>query len=140
MFGLFKRKDPIVEILLQRIEQCKQSTPAELKQIADPLFNTLAKTVSNQWKDEHLENYKLEIEAGGKHEAFIYNFIVQVTGDRLESGNNHVYRGVLDFQGNLLKQLFEHSIDTMSSSGEYTKEWADENLRAPVYKGIKEAG
>ncbi|MHB1216108.1 MAG: hypothetical protein ACYCY9_14100 [Thiobacillus sp.] len=140
MFGLFKRRDPVVEVLVKRIEQCKAQTPSETKQIADPLFDTLANTVSSQWKSEHLANYKAEIARGGKHEAFIFNFIVQVCGDQLESGRHHVHRGILNFQGKLYQQLFEHAINTMIASSEYSKEWADENLREPVYKGIKEVG
>jgi len=140
MFGIFKRKDPIVQDLLDRIAQCKTAEAESAKHLSDPLFDTLAKTVSSQWKPEHLANYKAEISYGGKHEAFIYNFIVQVVGDRLESGNYHVYRGVLNFEGKLYQQIFEHAINTMTASGEYTKEWADESLRAPVYKGIKEVG
>jgi hypothetical protein len=140
MFGLFKRKDSAVEDLLREIEECKSRAPSETKQVADPLFDTLAKTVSRQWKPEHVANYKAELARGGKHQAFVFNFIVQCCGDQLESGRHHIYRGVLNFQGKLYQQLFEHAINTMVASGEYSKEWADENLREPVYKGMKEVG
>lgn len=140
MFGLFKRTDPTTEALIERIEQCKAQTPTETKPVADPLFDTLVNTVMRQWKAEHLANYKAEIARGGKHEAFIFNFVVHVCGDKLESGKHHVYRGVLNAEGRLYQQLFEHAINSMTASSEYSKEWADENLRKPVYKGIKEAG
>lgn len=140
MLGLFKRKDPAVDDLLERIAQCKAAVPTETHMVADPLFDTLAKVVSREWKKEHLENYKTEVAAGGKPEVFIFNYIVHVCGDRLESGRYHIYRGVLNMQGKLYQQLFEYSIATMISAGEYTKEWANENLRNPVYKGVQEVG
>ncbi|MEW6325159.1 MAG: hypothetical protein AB1515_07205 [Nitrospirota bacterium] len=114
--------------------------PTEVKQVADPLFASLSRSVKSEWKNEHVTHYKTEIRNGERHEAFIYNFIVHACGDRLESGRYHIYRGVLNFEGDLYRQLFEHSINTMISSGEYSKEWADEHLRFSVYKGIKEAG
>lgn len=140
MFGLFKRKDSAISDLLARIEVCKAAVPPEVQMIADPLFDSLSKVVAAKWQPEHLENYKSEIAGGGKPEAFIFNYIVQVCGDRLESGRYHVYRGVLNFEGKLYQQLFEHAINTMTAAGEYSRTWADENLREPVYKGIREVG
>jgi hypothetical protein len=140
MFGLFKKKEAVVDALLERIRGCESAVPAEVRMVSDPLFETLAKTVSGQWKKEHLENYRRELQSGSSHEAFIYNFVVHASANNLESGNYHVYRGVLSFKGTLYKQLFEHAINTMIAKGEYTKEWADENLREPTYKGIKGVG
>jgi hypothetical protein len=140
MLGIFKRRDPAVDDLLAKIAQCKAAVPSEAQMVADRLFDILAKVVSREWKKEHLENYKAEVRAGGKPEAFIFNYIVQICGDRLESGRYHVYRGVLNMEGKLYQQLFEHSIATMIAAGEYTKDWADENLRKPVYKGVREVG
>jgi hypothetical protein len=140
MFGFFKKQDKVISDLLRIIEQCRSDSPEEVKQIADPLFLSLSTTIEKQWKTEDIKNYKSQIESGEKHEAFIFNFIIHSTANTLESGRCHVYRGVLNTQGSLYKQLFEHSIETMISKNEYTKEWADINLRASVYKGIKEAG
>ena len=140
MFNFFKRKDETVDVLIERIEQCKKSAPEEVRHISDPLFDSLSGTVKSQWTSEHIANYKAQIQAGESHEAFIYNFIIHACGDRLESGRYHVYRGVLNSEGHLYLQLFEHAITTMIEKGEYTKEWANENLRGPVLKGIKEMG
>lgn len=140
MFSFFKRKEQIVVDLLERIERCKQSAPEAVRQISDPLFDTLSDVVKSKWTSEHIANYKAQIQAGESHEAFIYNFVVHACGDRLESGRYHVYRGVLGIEGQLYRQLFEHAITAMIEKGEYTKEWADENLRRPVLKGIKEMG
>ena len=140
MFNFFKRKDETVRTLLERITSCKLSTPNEIRHLSDPLFDTLYDIVKSKWTSEHITNYKNQIQAGESHEAFIYNFIVHACADRLESGQYHVYRGVLGMEGRLYMQFFEHAISTMIEKGEYTKEWADENLRRPVLKGIKEMG
>lgn len=140
MFSFFKRKDGIVRDLLERIERCKQSAPEAVQQISDPLFDSLSSAVKSQWTSEHIATYKAQIQAGESHEAFIYNFIIHACGDRLESGICHVYHGVLNSEGHLYLQLFEHAITAMIGRGEYTKEWADENLRRPVLNGIKEMG
>lgn len=140
MFSFFKKKDETVGILLQRIEQCKQSAPVWSKNISDPLFDSLSAAVKSQWTSEHINNYKSQIQAGESHEAFIYNFIIQSCGDILESGSYHIYRGVLSSEGKLYLQLFEHAISTTIERSEYKSEWANENLRRPVLNGIKEMG
>lgn len=140
MFGLFKRKDPVISDLLAKIEQCKQIVPAETCQIAGALFDALSAAVRNQWTSEHIKNYQEQIRAGESHEAFIYNYIVHTCGNKLESGNYHVYRGVLDDEGKEYLHLFEHAISTMIANGGYTAKWAEQNLRLPVLNGIKEMG
>lgn len=141
MFSFFKRKHEIVvRDLLESIELCKRSTPEAIRQVSDSLFDSLSGAVKSQWTSEHIANYKAQIQAGESHEAFIYNFIVHTCGDKLESGRYHIYRGVLNSEGHLYLQLFEHAITTMIEKGEYTKEWADENLRHLVLNGIKEMG
>lgn len=140
MFSFFKRKDETVRVLLERIVICKISTPDEIRQLSDPLFDTLSDAVKFKWTREHIANYKAQIQAGESHEAFIYNFITHACADKLETGRYHVYRGVLNMEGHLYLQLFEHAISTMIEKGGYTKEWADENLRRPVLSAIKELG
>jgi len=140
MFGLFSRKDELIIQLLAKLEEAKRAAPTEARQVSDPLFDQLAGTIKTKWASEHIANYRNKIQDGESHEAFIYNFIVHATGDKLESGRYHLYRGILSPEGRLYQQLFEHAINTMVSAGGYTKEWADNNLRAPVYKGIKEFG
>lgn len=140
MFSFFKRKDKIIGDLLEKIESCKQASPEAVRQISNPMFDSLASAVKSQWTNEHIANYKAQIQTGESHEAFIYNFIVHTCGDRLESGTHHVYRGILNSEGHHYLRLFEHAIAAMIDKGEYTNEWADENLRRPVFNGIKEMG
>lgn len=140
MFGLFNRKVPEVEMLLNKIDAAVRRLPTDLAPVGEPLLKQLANTVKIQWKDDHRRNYAKQINEGEMHEAFIYNFVVHAVGNKLESGRYHAYRGVLNEEGHQYKRLFEHAIDTMIDMEGYTAEWAQANLREPVYKSIREAG
>lgn len=140
MFGFHKKHPKEIIELLERIEVARSNVPEHLVHLSTPFLDLLKKTIKTQWKQEHIDNYVEQIRTGESHEAFIYNAIVHLTADKLESGHYHIYRGVLGPEGHQYMALFEHAIDTMIASGGYTKEWADKNLRAAVYKGIKEMG
>lgn len=140
VFGLFKRKDETIVQLLTEIDRVARTVPAGIQQVSTPIFARLTQEVKTKWIGENIATYKALIQQGQSHEAFIYNFVVNAAGDKLESGDFHIYRGVLNYNGGLYKQLFEHCINTMVSAGVYTKEWASENLRDPVYEGIKDVG
>ena len=140
MFGFLKKKSAEVSVLLERIELAQRAMPDELRHLSGPLLKNLSATVRSKWTREHIDNYVAQARAGESHEAFICNFLVHAVADILESGRYHVYRGVLGIEGTQYRALFEHAISTMVARGGYTKEWADENLRKAVYKGIKEAG
>ena len=140
MLGFFRRQTLEVEQLLIKIEAARRRLPEEISQIGNRLLDQLADTVRSKWSAEHKRDYANQIHAGETPEAFIYNFIVHTVGDKLESGQYHVYRGVLNEEGNQYKLLFGHAIEIMVDLGGYTKEWASTNLRTPVYKAIKEGG
>lgn len=140
MFGFLRKQSKEVSELLERIEVARRQVPKELAHLSGPLFDGLRNTIKSKWKQEHIDSYIAQVHSGESHEAFIYNFLIHTVADKLESGHYHVYRGVLAMEGRQYKSLFEHAIDTMVARGGYTKEWADKNLRAAVYKGIKEMG
>lgn len=140
MFGFFRKQSKEMSDLFERIEMARRAVPRELAHLSEPLLDLLAITIKKKWKQEHINNYAEQIHSGESHEAFIYNYLIHDVGDKLESGHYHVYRGVLGLEGMQYKSLFEHAIDTMVTRSGYTKKWADMNLRAPVYKGIKEMG
>ncbi len=140
MFNLFKRKDAVIESLISTIDSCKTIAPSDVQEVSDSLFDSLARAVRSKWTNEHRANYRDQIQAGESPEAFIYNFIIHACGDKLESGDYHIYLGVLNYEGDLYRQLLEHSIATMVSRGEYTKAWATKNLYNPIINGIREIG
>lgn len=139
MFGFPKKKFNEVTELLDKIEVVRRGVPGELIHLSGPLLDLLLETVK-KWKQNHVDDYAAQVRGGESHEAFIYNYLVHATADKLESGHYHVYRGVLGMEGMQYKSLFEHAINTMVARGGYTKEWADKNLRETVSKGIKEIG
>ena len=135
MFGFPKKKFNEVTELLDKIEVVRRGVPGELIHLSGPLLDLLLETVK-KWKQNHVDDYAAQVRGGESHEAFIYNYLVHATADKLESGHYHVYRGVLGMQ---YKSLFEHAINTMVARGGYTKEWADKNLRETVSKEIGRA-
>ena len=139
MVGFPKKKFNEVTELLDRIEVVRRGVPGELIHLSGPLLDLLLETVK-KWKQNHVDDYAAQVRGGESHEAFIYNYLVHATADKLKSGHYHVYRGVLGMEGMQYKSLFEHAINTMVARGGYTKEWADKNLRETVSKGIKEIG
>ena len=140
MFGFLRKKPPEIQFLLTNISKAINNLPDDLLSLGKPLLEQLENIVKHKWKPEHEQNYAMQVQQGETHEAFIYNYLVHLAGDQLESGQHHVYRGVLGVLGNQYKCLFEHAIDMMIKSGYYTQDWANTNLRAPVYKGIMSAG
>lgn len=138
--NLVTRRPSEIQELLEKIEVARHAVPRDLAYLSNPLLDALRSAVNSRWKPEHIESYITQIRAGETAEAFIYNFIVHSVGDKLESGHFHVYRGVLGDEGRQYLALFEHAINTMIGFGTYTEQWADEQLRAPVLKGIKEMG
>lgn len=140
MFGFLRRRSAEIGVLLERVDLAEQQVPDSLRSLASFFFDELRSAIKSEWKPEHDQNYVAEIRRGETHEAFIYNFLVHSTANRLESGRYHAYRGVLGAEGTQLKALFEYAINTMIERGGYTKEWADDNLRRAVYKSIKEVG
>lgn len=141
MFGFFKKKsDPVVDGLLAKIEELKKGTPDNLYDVAPPLFDSLANAVKTKWTPKNIEDYSGNIKNGESHEAFICNYLVHTCGDRLESGMHHVYRGVLSEEGNAYVQLLNYAINVMVNKCEYTEAWAQENLRGPIIRRVKEAG
>jgi hypothetical protein len=140
MFDLFKKRPLEVKELLAKIEEVASTLPPGLTATGQPLLSQLSVTVRNRWSKEHQDNYSQSIRSGEAHEAFIYNFLIQTIADKLESGRFHIFRGVLDDEGRTHKLLFEFAIDTMIENGEYTKQWADANIRAVVSRGIGSVG
>lgn len=140
MLSFFRKKPLEIQDLLASMNRVIENLPEDLLPLGTQLLQKLSNEVKHQWKAKDEQNYADLIKNGETHDAFIYNFLVHSTGDQLESGQHHTYRGMLSIRGKQYKRLFEHSINTMVESGEYTQDWANVNLRNPVNEGIKSAG
>ncbi|MBW2594708.1 MAG: hypothetical protein JRC93_01785 [Deltaproteobacteria bacterium] len=73
-------------------------------------------------------------------QEWVFTYIINDAADKMESGKYHVYRGVLDSTGEAYKAIFERGIRAMIGIGAYSKEWADQHIREPVYSNIKKVG
>lgn len=139
-FRFAKKLNPVVDGLLSKIDELKKNAPDSLYDIAPPLFDSLTNAVKTKWTPVNIEEYTENIKNGESHEGFICNYLVHVCGDRLESGNYHVYRGVLSEEGKSYAQQLNYAIGVMVKKGEDTEAWAQENLRGPIMRGVSNAG
>lgn len=68
-----------------------------------------------------------------------YSWINNVSGDMLESGQYHVYRGVLNIAGNELLKIFDISTDKLVEVGDMDKNHA-EKQKTNIRSSIKSVG
>ena len=80
------------------------------------------------------------IREGLSPRQFIYWFIANESGDMLESGDHHCYRGVLDpMVGEDLLRVFDGASDEMVAMGAEPAEKAERN-KAAIRKNIANVG
>jgi hypothetical protein len=143
-FLFFKDKNSnIKKEIINKIEQCKEHLPAEdlfTKDFGIKLCNELIETIKTKWTNEHFKNYENNLNQGELHEGFIYNYLTHSVANKLESGQYHVYRGVLNLEGESLMVLLNHIIERSINLGIYNEVWAKKNLMEPILKNIKEIG
>ena len=75
------------------------------------------------------------IQKGGSVHKYIYTVIANISGDLVESGQYHIYRGVLNpiGPGESLLKIFDSAMDELVKLGETNKEHAEAQK-----KGIRE--
>lgn len=61
---------------------------------------------------------KLMVKNKSSPEAVVYAWIANVSGDMLESGEYHVYRGIVDILGEQLLEIFDIATDKYAAHGE----------------------
>ena len=91
--------------------------------------------------DANKDQFSELIQKGGSVRKYIYTVIVNVSGDLAESGQYHIYRGVLNPMGpgeNLLK-IFDSAMDELVKLGETNKEHAEAQKKA-IRENIKSVG
>jgi hypothetical protein len=137
--GLFAKVAPEVKQAYDLLEEAKVTLASVNPSLLQDAISEARKslTISRQDTDEFIK----EIRDNHKSiKEWVYTYLINDAADKMESGRYHVYRGVLDFTGEALKDIFEKSIKVMIEMGAYTKEWADKNIRDPVYSSIKKVG
>ena len=151
---MFGAKSPAVEELLAEIDrvrvQLPKTHPADelarlhLGKIGRDLLDSLAKQVK-AWSKAEAEDYEAAVRSH-PHDpnftpfAYVANYLVHATGDQLESGHHHVYRGVLSNVGHAYEAILDFAVDSMVRRGAYTQDWAESQLLGPIRRGIASMG
>ena len=113
---LFQRKTQGDEIIaaysaLDEVEQRFHDDvcDAELKRIVTIMRDTLSK---------HSEDFSAMFRSSSRSpREWVYSNIVNATGDLLETGQFHVYRGMLSPVGRGLLSIFDASVDELLEMG-----------------------
>lgn len=79
------------------------------------------------------------VKQGVSPQAQVYNAITNLAGDLVESGNYHVYRGVLSPVGEDLLRLFDTATDGLAHIGAIDADHAKKQ-KAGIRKNIKSVG
>lgn len=91
--------------------------------------------------DINKEQFLELVQKSGSVYKYIYTVIANISGDMVESGRYHIYRGVLNPMGpgeNLLK-IFDFAMDELVKIGEMNKEHAEAQKKA-IRENIKNVG
>jgi len=133
-FSGSKEMKAIIEILDEAGQKFKNNT---FEKILKPKIEKII--LSNPKK------LKQTIEKTMLPKEWVYGAIANISGDLLESGEYHIYRGVLasDFDGSgpgkdLLK-IFDEATDELVKIGNIKKEWAEEQKKQ-LRENIKTVG
>ena len=90
---------------------------------------------------DHMKGFvKLIQDGSGNIEDWVFSKLADVLAGHLESGNHHVYRGVLDILGQRYLRAFDQCIEILINTGIYTREWIETNVREVVYRNIAKMG
>jgi hypothetical protein len=69
----------------------------------------------------------------------VYNAMSNLVGDMVESGHYHVYRGMLDSDGENLLRLFDFAMDSLVATGSIDSTYANKQ-KAALRKSIQHVG
>jgi len=129
--GLFEKKSAI-KIVEGELEYLKLKYNSA---IFDVLIARIMRVLN---KNAH--EFEQKVKAGrfnARH--YTYSALANLTGDMAESGQYHIYRGVLDDQGQTLLQIFNDSTDYLIENNEITKEFG-ERQKQQVLINIRSVG
>ncbi len=151
--NLFGSKNPAVERLLATIEQVRselstikahEAAILHIKSQGDALLDSLVRVVK-KWSKSKAAEFESVVNSSPNDPncspfAYVANHLIHATGDLLESGHHHIYRGVLAPTGQGYEAILKFAVDSMVRKGAYSREWADAELLAPIRRGIATMG
>ena len=106
----------------------------------NPSFNIVKKRLED-WAIKNPNNLKKILTQDIDYELWLNGHVANISGDLVESGSYHLYRGVLNplGQGENLLRLFDQATDFSLNKGEFDKEFAEKQKRM-VRTNIKTVG
>ncbi len=84
-----------------------------------------------KWALKNPKDLKVMLNKKIDHELWLIGHTANISGDLVESGEYHLYRGVLNplSQGEKLLKLFDQSTDLSYEKGEFDKEFAEKQKK-----------
>ena len=137
----FLRKDDV------KLENVRNSEVKEVIEILDEIeekFETgfgLVRGYIEKGINENTEKFLEVVRKGYSVRKYVYSMIANISGDMIESGEYHIYRGVLNPIGpgqNLLR-IFDFAVDELVKLGDIDKENAEAQKKA-IRENIKGVG
>jgi len=125
----------------------KDSEVKEIMEILDEIENKfgtdfdVVREYVERGLDTNKEQFLELVQKSGSVHKYVYTVIANISGDMVESGQYHIYRGVLNPMGpgeNLLK-IFDFAMDELVKVSETNKEHAEAQKKA-IRENIKNVG
>jgi len=113
-----------------------------LTEIGSQFNCNIFETVKNILENDFLNDSKGVVDLvkqGVSPRVQIYNAMSNLVGDMVESGHYHVYRGVLNSDGENLLQLFDFATDSLVATGSIDSIYANKQ-KAELRKNIQDVG
>jgi hypothetical protein len=102
------------------------------------IFETIKNIIENDFLNDSKGVVDL-VKQGVSPRVQVYNAMSNLVGDMVESGHYHVYRGVLNSDGENLLQLFDFATDSLVAAGSIDSIYANKQ-KAELRKNIQDVG
>jgi hypothetical protein len=143
IFGLIMLLGSILQMSIAFGSEIKKSFTSKEVKIAIDVLNEAGRKFEGAGFDlvkeriekmllAHPKEFKSIIQKGASPHQWIYSTIANVSGDLVESGHYHIYRGVLNpiGPGEDLLKLFDSAVDELVKIGSVEAKYANEQKRA----------
>ena len=102
------------------------------------IFETVKSILENGFLNDSKEVIHLA-KQGVSPRVQVYNAMSNLVGDMVESGEFHVYRGMLGLEGEDLLRLFDFATDSLAAAGSIDSVFADKQ-KSELRKNIQGVG
>lgn len=101
----------------------------------------MVRSVIEKSMEKYPESYIKLLKSGKSPREVVLTFVSNISGDFVESGRFHIYRGVLNdlSEGPDLLKLFDYSTDELQQIGAFTEDYANKQ-KLELRECIKQVG